>query len=443
VPQVSETIAFLGTGFMGAPMAGRLAAAGYGVKVWNRAPEKAEALRSVGATPCLNPKDAVTGAAFVCLCLTNAVAADELLFGPHNLAAALDPAAIVIDFSTSDVARVRDLAARVAAVSGAAWLDAPVSGGVAGAQAGTLAIFAGGDSAVVERAQPLLSHLAGRVTHMGGVGSGQATKLCNQLIAATTLAAIAEAIALGDALGIDTGRFPEAVQGGFADSRPLQLFGRRMAAAVDPGPTGSALKTMFKDITAIREAAAGAGLNTPLMERVDALYRRFMDAGLGEHDLPVLSAATAIPAWAEATADGRAQGRPAAPSSRAIIDGRCAAGATTTPHSHEIVSLRIRQNAAAVVAAAGGSTKAALHLPAIADEAGIYFGLGGAGDIFIRTPVNPDLKPGGCCCARDLHEIGGVPTVLSAMLGAGVLHQDRQTVSGQMIGEIALGARAR
>lgn len=230
------TVAFLGTGFMGAPMAKRLAAAGYTTKVWNRTPEKAAALRTDGATPCATPREAANGADFICLCLTDGKVVEDVLFRAPALAEALSARSIVIDFSTIGVASAQSLAARVAGASGAAWLDAPVSGGVAGARAGSLIIFAGGDPRVIDRATPLLNHLAARVPRTGDVGSGQAAELCSQLIVSTTMVAIAEAIALGQLLGVDVSHLPSALQGGFADSKPLQIFGPRMAAARDPGP---------------------------------------------------------------------------------------------------------------------------------------------------------------------------------------------------------------
>ena len=282
------TVAFLGTGFMGTPMAKRLAAAGCATRVWNRTPEKAAALRADGATPCRTPREAANGAAFVCLCLTDGKAVEEVLFGKPALAEALSARSIVIDFSTIGVASAQSLAARVAEASGAAWLDAPVSGGVSGARTGSLVIFAGGDPVVIERAAPLLKHLAARVTRMGDVGSGQAAKLCSQLIVSTTMVAIAEAIALGRLLGVDVSHLPSALEGGFADSKPLQIFGPRMAAARDPGPAVSELRMMHKDVSAILAAAADAGAQTPLLRRVDDLYRRLIEAGFGGDDLPAL-----------------------------------------------------------------------------------------------------------------------------------------------------------
>lgn len=281
-------IAFLGVGHMGGAMARRLAQSGFAVKVWNRSPAKAKALEAAGVVPCASPRKAAEDADFVCLCLTDGAANAEVLFGSPGLATALEPGTVVIDFATSHIVQVRDLSQRVAETSGAVWLDAPVSGGVPGAEAGTLAIFVGGEAETLERARPLLDRIAVRVTHMGPVGAGQAAKLCNQLIVSTTLAAIAEAMALGKELGVDAARLPEGFQGGFADSRPLQIFGPRMAAAQDPGPPMSEMRTMYKDVRAVRDIAASMGLPMPLMERVDTIYRRLIDLGFGGEDLPTL-----------------------------------------------------------------------------------------------------------------------------------------------------------
>ena len=273
---------------MGAPMATRLVRAGFRTQVWNRSLEKAQALKSAGAIVCTSPAEAAAGASFVCLCLTDAAAVEDILFGQAALADALSDKSVVIDFSTIGVSSTEKLAARVMDRSGATWLDCPVSGGVAGAKAGSLVIFAGGEPAVLERAVPLLNQLSARVTRMGGVGSGQAAKLCNQLIVTVNLIAIAEAISLGEALGVDVAQLPAALEGGFADSIPLKIFGPRMAALDDPGPKVGALHTMQKDIEAILNAARDSRATVTLLEYVDSLYRRLLDAGLGSEDLPAL-----------------------------------------------------------------------------------------------------------------------------------------------------------
>ena len=285
---MNTTVAFLGTGLMGAPMATRLVRAGFRTQVWNRSHEKAAALKQAGAIVCTSPAEAAADASFVCLCLTDAAAVEDVLFGQTALADALSDKSVVIDFSTIGVTSAEKLASRVMNLSGAAWLDCPVSGGVAGAKAGSLVIFAGGEPAMLERATPLLNQLSARVTHMGGVGSGQAAKLCNQLIVTVNLVAIAEAISLGEALGVDVAQLPAALGGGFADSIPLQIFGPRMAALDDPGPIVGALRTMQKDIEAILDAARDSRATVTLLEHVDSLYRRLLDAGLGSEDLPAL-----------------------------------------------------------------------------------------------------------------------------------------------------------
>jgi 3-hydroxyisobutyrate dehydrogenase/2-hydroxy-3-oxopropionate reductase len=278
-------IAFLGTGLMGAPIAANLLRAGFPLRVWNRSPAKLEPLVAAGAIKCVAPDEAVAGARIICLCLTDAAAVEEVLFGSEHAAAeALADDAVIMDFSTIGPAATHALAKRTRA----AWLDCPVSGGVAGAEAGSLSIFAGGSSATLDRVMSVLTAISSRVTHMGDVGTGQAVKLCNQLIVCINLLAIAEALELGDALGVDASKIPEAMIGGFADSRPLQIFGPRMALADDPGPAVSEIRTMMKDVEAIREEAKAVGKPMLLFDRAAALYRLAIDAGFGTRDLPAL-----------------------------------------------------------------------------------------------------------------------------------------------------------
>jgi len=281
-------IAFIGLGLMGGPMASRLLAAGYPVSVWNRSAAKAAQVIERGGILAGDPVEAARSANIVCLCLTDADAVEDVMFGTYHVGSTLSRASIVIDFSTIGVVRTRALAERVAAESGATWLDCPVSGGVPGAEKGTLVILAGGNADAVEKVRPLLAHLSARVTHMGDVGAGQAAKLCNQLIVTANMLAISEAVALGEKLGINAALLPEALAGGFADSRPLQLYGARMAAARDPGPKMGSVRTMRKDAGAIRAESVRAGLSLQLVADIDALYQRAVDFGVGDEDLPGL-----------------------------------------------------------------------------------------------------------------------------------------------------------
>lgn len=191
---------------------------------------------------------------------------------------------MLVDFSTIGPEITRQFAVRLPAN----WLDCPASGGVGGAESGRPVIFAGGEAPVLTRAKPLLKVLAEHVTHMGATGTGQATKLCNQLIVASNLVAIAEAMALGERMGVDATQLPEALKGGFADSLPLQLFGPRMATVEDPGPPVGALATMYKDVRAIRVSSGDAAPSLRLLDRVEAIYAAAEVAGLSATDLPGL-----------------------------------------------------------------------------------------------------------------------------------------------------------
>lgn len=286
---MTAPMAFLGLGLMGAPIARRLIGAGYPLTLWNRSASKARDVAGAGAIASETAAQAVEGAKLVFLCLTDAEAIESVLFGAGRVADAIDPDATIVDFSTSSPAQAAALARRLKETRGADWLDCPVSGGVAGANDGTLVVMAGGEAGVLDAVRPVLTAAASRVTRMGEVGAGQAAKLCNQLIVSANLLAIAEAVALGRVLGIDTSKLPVAFAGGFADSRPLQVFGPRMAAP-DDSPPVSEIRTMAKDVRAILAASVGAApeLELPLTERVAASYATALSNDLGAEDLPAL-----------------------------------------------------------------------------------------------------------------------------------------------------------
>jgi 3-hydroxyisobutyrate dehydrogenase/2-hydroxy-3-oxopropionate reductase len=258
---MTDMVAFLGTGLMGAPMVRRLLGGGCAVRVWNRSPGKALALCADGAAVAGSAAAAVAGVAVVCLCLTDGDAVEQVLFGADGIAGALAADATLVDFSTIGPGATRALAARLAAVRpGVRWIDAPVSGGVAGAETGELVVLCGGEAAAVDALRPLLAHLARRVCHLGPAGSGQAAKLCNQSIVASTVVAIAEALALGREQGLDIAALPAALAGGWADSLPLQIIGSRMAAGVSE-PAIVSLGTYVKDLALVLGGVPGdAGL---------------------------------------------------------------------------------------------------------------------------------------------------------------------------------------
>jgi 3-hydroxyisobutyrate dehydrogenase-like beta-hydroxyacid dehydrogenase len=255
------TIAFLGIGLMGRPMATRLARAGYTLRAWNRSAAKAEALRDTGATPCATPGEAVDGAAIVISMLEAGPVVGQVL---DAALARLAPGTLWIDMSSTRQDEALAFGGRLAA-RGCRFVDAPVSGGVQGAEAGTLAIMAGGADDDVAQAAPLLAVL-GKPNRVGPVGSGQVAKLCNQLIVGATINIVAEALLLAEAAGADAAAVREAIRGGFAGSRVLDVHGQRMLER-DFIPGGK-VSTQVKDQRNVLAAAAAAGLRLPVTELV-------------------------------------------------------------------------------------------------------------------------------------------------------------------------------
>jgi len=265
-------LGFIGIGLMGKPMVLRLLAAGHGVAVWNRSREKLTEVVEKGARAVDSPAAVARTADVVMMCVTDQKAAEQVLFGTHGIGEGAERGKLVLDFSSIAPASARDFARRLEA-KGMGLIDAPVSGGVAGAEKGTLAIMAGGKSEHIERVRPVVMHLASRFTRMGDSGAGQVTKLCNQAIVGSLLAVIAEAMRLAEAAGVDSKMLPEALKGGFADSLPLQIFGARMAARRFEPPL-AASATMLKDLENAAAVAREAGVWMPVVERAIELYRR-------------------------------------------------------------------------------------------------------------------------------------------------------------------------
>ncbi|MBU2358175.1 MAG: NAD(P)-dependent oxidoreductase [Alphaproteobacteria bacterium] len=272
-------IAFLGTGLMGAPMVRRLLAAGHSVTVWNRSAEKTRALADDGARVAATPAEAAASAEIVFTMLSDGAAVADVLFA-QGAAAAMTAGAVVVDTSSIAPPLARDHAQRLEDMH-IAHVDCPVSGGVAGAEAGTLALMAGGDATVIDRIAPVMAAL-GRLTHVGPPGAGQVCKLANQQIVAITIAAVAEAMILVQAGGADSGKFRDAIRGGFAESRILDLHGGRMIAR-DFAPGGPS-RLHLKDLDAVAALAGSADLTLPLTEAVHAAFRDFVGQGHGDTD---------------------------------------------------------------------------------------------------------------------------------------------------------------
>ena len=275
-------LGFCGLGLMGAPMVRRLLAAGHEVRVWNRSAAKAEALAAHGARVVGSPREAASGVDGVLMCLYDADAVDAVVFGTDGVAEAAGLRWLA-DHSSIDPAATRALAARLSEASGADWIDAPVSGGIAGVEAGTLAVMTGGAATHMAQAAEAMRAYAGNVTHMGPAGAGQATKLCNQTIVATTVVAIAEALGFAASNGIAIDKLAGALAGGWADSKPLQVFAPRMIEA-QPTIIG-ALSTMLKDVDTVLGNAQRSGTPMPVTAGVQQVLRLADAMGLGQAEL--------------------------------------------------------------------------------------------------------------------------------------------------------------
>jgi 3-hydroxyisobutyrate dehydrogenase len=280
------TIGFIGIGLMGLPLCRRLLAAGHSLTVWNRSPDKCASLAESGAAVAATPAALAAAVDIVMLCVADTAAVQEVCQRTEGVFAGLGPGRVVVDFSSIDPAATRALAAEASA-RGAAWVDAPVSGGVVGAEAGTLVVMAGGDGATIDALRPVLGALARRVTHMGPTGAGQVTKICNQLIVAANAVLVAEAVALAEHAGVDASRLAPALAGGFADSRPFQLLAPRMSARQFE-PVQWRVRTLLKDLDMAVALAGQSGSPAPLAGHAAALMREHGDHGFLEQDLSSL-----------------------------------------------------------------------------------------------------------------------------------------------------------
>ena len=272
-------IAVLGIGMMGLPMARRLSEAGHPVRAWNRTRAKAEPLASHGVTVSNTPAEAVQDADIVISLLENGPVVGQVLFD-QGAARAMRRGSLFIDMASIQPSEARDHAARLGEL-GVAHLDAPVSGGTVGAEAGTLAIMAGGRPEDFQRALPVFAPL-GRATHVGPHGAGQLAKLANQMIVGITIGAVAEALLFAAKGGADMAKVREAISGGFADSRILQLHGQRMVER-DFAPRGR-MAVQLKDMRNAMATAHETGFDAPITALFEALYADGVEHGLGDLD---------------------------------------------------------------------------------------------------------------------------------------------------------------
>ena len=276
-------LAFAGIGLMGLPMTRRLLAAGYPLTLWNRTPDKCAALLEQGAHRVETPAELCRDANVVMLCLANTEVVREVVFGTGGLVEGARPGQLLVDFSSLEPSATREMAAELEARSGMRWVDAPVSGGTPGAEAGTLAIMAGGRAEDVERVRPVLAHLGQRLTRMGEVGAGQVTKVCNQMIVACNALVIAEVVALAERAGVDASLIAPALAGGFADSKPLQILAPQMAASQFE-PIKWHVRTLLKDLDTAVKLSREQGSATPMSGLAAQLMRLHGSQGNLERD---------------------------------------------------------------------------------------------------------------------------------------------------------------
>ena len=274
-------IGFIGLGLMGKHMARNLHAAGAYVVIHNRSRAIVEELAAEGMTPATSPSGVAKRSSVILLMLTNTPAVEAVLSGIDGVLDGLSDGDIVIDMSTTKVPTTRELAAAVRA-KGAEYIDAPVSGGTTGAKAGTLKIMAGGTATAIECAQPIFDVLSSKLTHVGDVGSGQIAKAANQMIVGLNIGAVAEALTLAKKAGADLALVRQAIQGGFADSKILDVHGQRMID--DSFIAGAHSTTQRKDMDEAIELAQSLGLNLPATTLNRDLYDQMIEAGHGNLD---------------------------------------------------------------------------------------------------------------------------------------------------------------
>jgi 2-hydroxy-3-oxopropionate reductase len=285
---MKEAIGFIGLGLMGRPMAKNLLEAGYPLVVHSRSQEPVDDLVAAGAARAATPADVARQATRIVTMVPDSPDVERVLDGPDGVFSSMQPGTIVIDMSSIAPGTARRLAERAAALGGA-MLDAPVSGGDIGAIQGTLSIMVGGDAADFVAVKPILDVMGNpdKVVHIGDAGAGQLCKLCNQMVIGGTLAVVAEALALARKAGVDASKVREALLGGFAQSRVLEVHGERaLKGTFKPG-----FKTHLyaKDMRNVVSTLAEHNSPAPVTAIVQQLLHATMAAGRGEYDNSIMA----------------------------------------------------------------------------------------------------------------------------------------------------------
>lgn len=266
---------------MGRPQALNIMKAGHSMSVWARRAESMQPLKEAGATACVSPKQAAAAADVVFVMVSDTPDVEEVIFGPGGIIEGAKPGTVVVDMSTISPVATRDMAQRLAA-KGVEMLDAPVSGGDIGAINGTLSIMVGGKPEIFAKVLPLFECMGKNIVHIGANGAGQVAKACNQIVAAVTLEAVSEGLTLARRNGVDPAQVREALLGGFAWSKVLEIHGRRIIER-DFKP-GFKAKLHRKDLKIVTDTAAHLGLALPQASLVAAHLNALVGMGCGEED---------------------------------------------------------------------------------------------------------------------------------------------------------------
>jgi 2-hydroxy-3-oxopropionate reductase len=275
-------VAVIGAGIMGAAIATRLLETGHEVTIFDLDSKKVAVLTAKGATASVSVASATAQSDYVILSLNHADIVHAVVFGRDGVAVSASSNKLLIDMSSIDPKDTADMAAKLADQTGMKWVDCPLSGGAPGAVAGRLTVMAGGDIADFERARTVMQHLCANYTLMGPSGAGQTTKLINQLFCAVAFQAVAEAVKLAEAGGVDPAIIPQALAGGRADNRIMQEFMAKFARR-DYAPTGR-IDNMLKDLDSLQAFALKTKTPLPMTGQVVEIHRLLCAAGLGPRD---------------------------------------------------------------------------------------------------------------------------------------------------------------
>ncbi len=274
-------LGFVGLGIMGKPMAGHLAAAGHTVHVFNRTPKTAQVLGEKNLVVCKSSREVAEKSDVVFTMVSDTPDVEKVIFGPEGLFDGLKPGSVVVDMSTISPVATKDFAKRLSARK-VQMLDAPVSGGQAGAEQGTLSIMVGGDASVFERVKPYFDLMGKNIIYIGTNGAGQTCKLANQILVAATLEGVSEALVFASKAGVDPSKVRQALLGGAAQSRILDVHGKRM---IDRNfVPGFKISLQQKDLNLVLQTARSMGVSVPSTAIAQEFYNSLAGQGCGDLD---------------------------------------------------------------------------------------------------------------------------------------------------------------